>query len=121
MRFDFSWSPARPQLEPLPRSVHLPADALPIIAEAGRILRETSPQEEFVLRGMGVRLDRPEGATAGRIAVLGVVEGQPRRVFVDLGEADYHVALQAHQERQPISCTGEWVRDGRPAREPVVG
>jgi hypothetical protein len=113
LQFDFSWSPLRPVSEPLPRRVRVLADALPIIREAGRILRETSPQEEFVLRGMVVRLDRPEGADAGTVGVVTYIDGRPRRVNVELRGSDYDQAIRAHQERQPVVCTGELIREGR--------
>jgi len=113
LQFDFSWSPIRPVLEPLPRRVRVLADALPIIREAGRILQETSPQEEFVLRGMVVRLDRPKGAEVGTVGIVAYIDGRPRRVNVELRGAEYDQAIRAHQERLPVVCTGELVREGR--------
>jgi hypothetical protein len=113
LQFDFSWSALRPAPEALPRRVRVLADALPIIREAGRILQETSPQEEFVLRGMVVRLERPEGAAVGTVGIVAYIDGRPRRVNVELRGPDYDLAIRAHQEGQPVVCTGELVREGR--------
>lgn len=97
----------------MPREVLLPPDAIPIIEEAGRILRETSPVEEFELQGFVIALDRPAGAEVGTVTVLGFVEEAPRRIRIQLRDPDYHIAVQAHDQRLPIFCVGELLREGR--------
>jgi hypothetical protein len=113
---DFSWSRTRPAFDQLPRKVVLTADAMPVIEEAGRYLRETSPREEFELRGPVIRLDRIEGADVGTITVHGFVDDQPRKVSLDLSETEYHLAVQAHEARQTVACYGVLVREGRSFR-----
>jgi hypothetical protein len=47
------------------------------------------------------------------VTILGQVEGQPRRVVVELGDADYHLAVVAHERGQALRCVGSLVREGR--------
>jgi hypothetical protein len=111
LAFHFSWLAFRPA--PLPRRVRVLADALPVIREAGRILQETSPQEKFVLSGMVVRLERPEGAAVGAVGIVAYIDGRPRPVNVELRGPEDDLAIRAHQERLPVVYTGELVREGR--------
>jgi hypothetical protein len=113
LQFDFSWSPTRPAAESLPRRVRVTADALPLIGEAGRLLRETSPREDVILRGTVVRLDRRERADGGWITVLSYVDERLRPVRVELEEAEYNLAIQAHQDRAPVRCVGDLTHEGR--------
>jgi hypothetical protein len=109
----FSWSPTRPSPSDAPRRVVLPKDALPFIREAGRLFRARNPREDFELHGLVVRLDRPQGATTGKVTIFGFVDGQPRNIVVELGEADYKLAIQAHQDRVQVVCFGDLVKEGR--------
>src|SRR5439155_24912051 len=43
---------------------------------------------------------RPEGATIGKFTIHCFVDEQPRKVSVELGELDYHVAVTAHDQEQ---------------------
>ena len=114
----FTWSRSRPLVpETLtPNKIIVPADAMPMIDEAARYFKETSPREDFELRGPVVRLERAEGAPVGRVTVLGFVDQQPRKVKIELGDADYHRAVVAHDRQQAVSCYGVLVREGHSFR-----
>ena len=99
-----------------PNKIIVPADAMPVIDEAARYFKETSPREDFELRGPVVRLERAEGAPVGRVTVLGFVDQQPRKVKIELGDADYHRAVVAHDRQQAVSCYGVLVREGHSFR-----
>jgi hypothetical protein len=88
-------------------------DVLPIIAEAARIFKATSPREEFELRGVVVKLERAEGQLTGKVTIFGFVDGEPRRVGIELADADYHRALSAHEREATVRCRGILVREGR--------
>ena len=114
LSFDFSWARTRPMRERgVPAVVRLDADVIPVIAEAGRVFRETAPREDFLASGPVVRLDRPEGALSGRVTVVGVVDDQTRRISFDLDLVDYELAVTAHREERSASCIGTLVREGR--------
>jgi hypothetical protein len=86
---------------------------LPVIQEAGRLLRETSPIEEFELVGMVVRLDRPTIAETGTVTVIGFVEEHTHLVRMELSGHDYDTAVRAHAERSLIVCVGVLLKEGR--------
>lgn len=108
----FSWSRSRPVAAECVREVVIPPDAIPVVAEAGRLFRETSDREDFELRGPVVKLERPEGVELGRVTVYGFVDEQPRKVVLELTGAAYHAAVQAHDERTIVSCLGTLMREG---------
>lgn len=110
---DVTWSPTRPARPEVPPHIDLAPDVMPILAEAARLFRETAPREEFELRGVVVRLDRPEGAPTGTATILGFVEDQPRKVRVVLGQPEYTEACRAHEQERLVGCYGDLVKEGR--------
>ncbi len=113
LEFTFSWSPARPPDADMVRRIRFTADRLPVIREAGRLLRERAPVADFELEGAVVKLERAEGARIGKVTILGQVEDRPRRVVVELGDPDYHLAVLAHDQGKALRCFGSLVREGR--------
>jgi hypothetical protein len=107
-----SWSRTRPIDEATPVRVMLDSDSIPLIEEAARQFRETTSTDDFEVEGTVTRLDRGPAATEGDVTITGYVEGQMRRVSLRLEEATYRQAIQAHEERRPVRCTGELVREG---------
>ena len=112
---DFTWSRNRPlfNAERTPRRIMLPSDALPVIKEAGRIFKETSPREDFEAVGPVVKLERNEGAQKGKVTVIAFVDEQPRKLVMELDDAIYHKAVAAHDAQQTVSCYGVLVREGK--------
>jgi hypothetical protein len=110
----FSWSRNRPLSsdQSIPGKILIPPDAMPMIAEAGRYFKETSPREDFELRGPVVKLERAENAATGRVTVLGFVDDQPRKVTFELSEPNYHQAITAHKQEQTVVCYGVLLREG---------
>ena len=47
------------------------------------------------------------------MGVLAVVSEQPRIVTVYLEEFEYRQAVQAHKDKDAISCVGHLVKEGR--------
>lgn len=112
--FSVSWSRARPLTEAeSPSRIFLSADSLPVIEEAGRLLREISPREEFELEGIVVKLDRQPSDRIGQVTVLGFIEGRPHNIRVELDIEDYSKAVQSHDQRMQIFALGELIKEGR--------
>jgi len=114
----FSWSrnrPLAPESE-MPDRVLFSPDAFPVIRQAAVYLRETGPREEFEVRGLVVKLDRPEASTTGKVTIHGLVDDQPRKVVVELRGPDYHKAVTAHALGRLARCSGALVREGRAFR-----
>lgn len=113
LEFSFSWSVARPVAERIPRRINFGSDRIPIIREASRVMRERSPYEDYELDGAVVKLERAEGQPAGKVTIIGAIDGRPRRVSLELPDPHYSLAIQAHQQQQPIHCVGTLVKSGR--------
>ncbi len=109
---NIAWAKTRPRPVNVLNSYSIPVDAIPIISEAGRIFRETSPREAFELHGVVTKLERPEGGTSGKITVWGMVEEQNRKVTIELPESDYNSAIHAHKDGSTVSCLGDIIKRG---------
>jgi hypothetical protein len=111
----FSWSRSRPVLPEhnLPDRICLGRDVFPIIQEAAKYLKETSPREDFHLQGFVVTLNRPEQSNTGTATIHGLIDKGLRKVALTLSRADYARAVRAHENRRRVSCTGVLVREGQ--------
>jgi hypothetical protein len=113
LEFTFSWSPARPPEADMVRRVRFTADRIPIIREAGRLLRERAPVPDFELVGAVVKLERAEGSPTGKVTVARYGDEGPRRVTLQLGDPMYHTAILAHDEGRTLRASGTLTREGR--------
>jgi hypothetical protein len=113
LEFSFSWSRTRPNTHDDEAHTLISPDSFPVIEEAGRLLREISPQEEFELEGVVVGLDRQPTESIGLVTVLGFIEGRTHNIRVELGTEDYSIAVTSHEERRPIFVLGDLVKEGR--------
>jgi hypothetical protein len=112
LAISFAWSLARPAPEQVP-TITLEDDTIPVISEAARILRETSPQPDVTLTGTVVRLERTVETGPGRVSILGVADGEVKRATVDLEAADYDLAIMAHRDGRVVTVQGDLVKEGR--------
>jgi hypothetical protein len=107
------WASARIPNSP-PKSVHTFAqDELEVIREAGRVLRERTPEEDFELEGFVVDVGRPGDPLSGRTVIQGPVRGKSRKVRVTVADDDWHTANGAMENRLLVRCRGELVHDGK--------
>jgi hypothetical protein len=95
--------------------VVFPGDRFPVVEEAARWFKASAPSEEVEIRGAVVRLQRKDetGPPTGPVTLWAVVEGKPRKVSLELAEADHQIALQAYKEGATVVCTGTLVRTGQ--------
>jgi hypothetical protein len=100
---------ARATLEP----VRFRRDHLLVLAEVAREMRARTPDEGVHIIGNVVRLHR-EGNESGEISIAGTIEGEDRlrRIWINLPETDYAVAMRAHEEMLLVSVRGDLVRQG---------
>ncbi|MCE5216213.1 hypothetical protein LLH03_04185 [bacterium] len=112
LTISFSWSRTRPLREPVASQVEFSADTMPVIEEAGRVLRGTLPREEFEVVGLVTNLARGPEASSGVVSVLAFVDDKPRKVKMELSEGAYAKAVYAHGERKAVTCCGELVKEG---------
>ncbi len=118
LEIQFSWSrnrPLAPEAE-VPHRILFDADVFPVIRQAAVYLKESSPREEFEVRGLVVKLDRPEATTTGKVTILGRIDDLRRRVVVELKDSDYHKAVTAHAQNRFVRCSGSLLHEGRAFR-----
>ncbi len=121
LELSVAWSRSRPVTATHgnvpPARVRLSADIMPVLFEASRWFKEIAPLEDFELVGQVIGTHRHHEQTGqGRITVEAVVDERIRNVTIELSERDYALALEAHRDRLPISCTGELVKLQRSLR-----
>jgi hypothetical protein len=61
----------------------------------------------------GIVTNLQEGATFGKITLMGVVVGKLRRIQLELTEPVYELAVKAYQARIPVICQGDLKKQGR--------
>lgn len=108
-----SWSPTRRIDNSIPNHFRFGRDAIPVLREVSRLLREASPIEDFQLFGTITRLRREDRAATGNATVAGWVENGWRKVRMELSDRDYQIAVRAHQEKELVQCVGELVKQRR--------
>ena len=107
------WAPSRPVPARTPSRTTFTPDAMEMVREAGRALRERTPLEDFDLEGPVVELSRPDASLRGMAVVFGRVNGRPRQVSVELSDADWKAADEALAGRLVFRCTGELTQRGK--------
>jgi hypothetical protein len=111
-----SWSRSRPMTSGGVQRVRIGIDYVPVITEAARNFKQAAPLEDYEIEGLVVRLDRGPTAKSGDVRFFAQVEGQPRTVVVRLESAEYSEAVQAHDQRIPVTCIGDLIKEGRHLR-----
>lgn len=110
---DLRWALSRPEENETNVNVFFRPIDIPVIEEAGKLLRST-PYREEKIEGYVVRLARDRGLEdAGTVAVQSVIEDKLRRITVELPPADYQRAVRAHEDDSSISLYGKLARRGK--------
>jgi len=60
----------------------------------------------------GVVIKLQEEVAAGKVTMMGCVLGKLHKIYVDLAEPDYSIAIKAYQERIPVICSGNLSKEG---------
>lgn len=110
---NFAWSPELPVPEELYKSITIESDYFGVIEAASKELKEQEPLPPVQLVGVVEGLRRPHEMSAGHITLSTFIEGNARKVQIDLDAEIYNRAIIAHQTKRPVSCGGELVRLGR--------
>lgn len=109
-----AWSRTRVTDPGVPSRIVLGSDTIPLIQEAARRFKETSPLDDVELQGFVTRLSRGPADISGEITLEGPIEGELRRVAVELSDKGvYALAVRAHGQRARVACEGDLVKQGR--------
>ena len=68
--------------------------------------------ENTEIQGFVVKCDREAGEEIGKVAMMGFVVGKLQKIYIELPENDWILALKAYQERIPVTCGGDFVKEG---------
>lgn len=110
-----NWAASRPLIATqLPLAVSFPPSTFPILSDAQGVLRQLGPFDEAVVEGYVIRLNRGrDEAAIGSIVIDGDARGERRNVHVELPDAQYHLAVKAHDDRYPVRIMGTLAKRGR--------
>ena len=64
------------------------------------------------IQGFVVKVDREDGAEIAKVVMMGFVVGKLQKIYLELKENDFNLALKAYQERIPVTCGGDFVKEG---------
>ncbi len=64
------------------------------------------------IQGFVVKVDRQAGEKIGKVTMMGFVVGKLQKISLELPENDWILALKAYQERIPVTCGGDFVKEG---------
>ena len=64
------------------------------------------------IQGFVVKVDREDGEEIARVTMMGFVVNKLRKIYVELKETDCKLALKAYQDRIPVTCGGDLVKEG---------
>jgi hypothetical protein len=110
-----NWAASRPPLAMTPPPVvEFPPSVLPVLSDAGRVLRQLGPFDDVPVEGFVTQLNRgKDEAAIGSIVIDGEARGERRNVHVELPDSQYHLAVKAHDARYPVRITGTLAKRGR--------
>ena len=112
VRVAVRWSPFEPA-PPGPRVVTFERDEIELIDAAGRHFRAHYPEDDVVLEGFVVRIDRTSERFGDAIALDALVRGRIRRVGLEVVGDDYKHAIEALEQRRRICFRGTLIHKGR--------
>ncbi|RTL77541.1 MAG: hypothetical protein EKK36_01985 [Bradyrhizobiaceae bacterium] len=112
-----AWALNRPSpTRQIPYRIRIGSDLVPTLEEAARIFRAHDKLEGYLIEGPVIKLERPDGQQSGYVTIFARVEDTMRKVTVELPEASYNLATQAHASYRQVRITGTVAREGRSYR-----
>lgn len=112
VEISLSWAKTRPAPENRSKVTFSESDAS-ILTEAARIFRSRHPQPDVTLFGTVHTLKRRDADIQGLVTLKAVIDNKPQSVRAVLDQANYSIAVQAHESRTPIVVKGDLERIGQ--------
>lgn len=109
----YVWSPMLAVPQNTPAGASFDMDKIEALKDLSGALKETSPKENFQLQGLVTDLRRTGKDGVGKISVTNVTREQPDKVTLELEDALYEIAIQAHKDKLPVMCVGTLVRNNK--------
>ena len=99
-----SWALTRPQERRLIRFSH---SDVPVLREASRKFKLSEPRLDERLFGFVQRLKRDADEPEGIVTLRARIDGSVKSISVLLPQADYRIAIRAHDERAMVIADGD--------------
>jgi hypothetical protein len=113
IEFSFSWSPLVPNIPDAPKKVELEPTYKDIYKEAADLLKEDKKESELIsIEGFVYGMIRPEEKEEGEVFVKDKYTKKNIHLYLDDKLNEYNQAVQAHQDKNFISCEGELTKSG---------
>ena len=58
----------------------------------------------------GIVTDLNNGSLSSQVTLMGCAVGQFCKIYVELTDAEYSLAVKAYEERSPVVCTGDLIK-----------
>lgn len=107
-----TWARTRPTPETYRRVIFSQNDA-DILKEAARTFRLRQPKADVTLYGTVHKLKRDQDEVEGVVTLKAIVEDKMQSVRAVLDQANYSIAVQAHDAQTPVIVTGDLERVGQ--------
>jgi hypothetical protein len=112
VEFGFSWAPSRSAPSNVRPRQRIQPDAIPYLEEASRYFRQVGEVAEAEVFGVVHKLEHVSG-NAGRVTMIGTVDGERKTVWTELQGALHDLAIRAYKEVLPVRCVGELQKEGK--------
>jgi hypothetical protein len=107
-----TWARTRPTPEPH-RRISFSGNDAAILTEAARVFRSRHPRPDQSLFGTVHTLKRRDEDIEGLVTLRAMVDDKPQSVRAVLDQANYSVAVQAHDSKTPVFVKGDLERVGQ--------
>jgi hypothetical protein len=112
MTISVTWARTRPTPEPHRRIAFSASDAA-IVTEAARMFRARHPRPDMALFGTVHALKRRDEDVDGLVTLKAMVDDRPQLVRAVLDQANYSIAVRAHDSKTPVIVKGDLERVGQ--------
>lgn len=92
------------------------SEVIPYLERASEYLKDNYVIPNITISGFVKKLDRDKDNVYGFVTVTAFVEDKDRNVTFELSGRDYLDAIHAHENRQPVECTGDLYISPRSAK-----
>ncbi len=110
--FSFFWAPSRGLPDETKSAISIQADLVPILEETARMFRETGAQPDVEVVGTVHKLEH-QAEERGKVTINGTADGVARSITLELMGDEHRMAVRSYEERIPLACLGELVKEGR--------
>jgi len=110
---NITWSRNRPAPQDIETDITVSSGVISIFSNVSSILKEREPETEYNMRGVVIRLQKEKSTGNGKVTVLDISSGVPRKITLELSGQQYDTAIEAHKKYKTIQCIGEIARRGR--------